>query len=56
MKRTFDGNFILLGLISFCVFVFYLFYINLSIDTIILFFIKQNVSGKMACARGISVV
>lgn len=46
MKRTFDGNFILLGLISFCVFVFYLFSVNLSIDTIILFLSNKIFLGK----------
>ncbi len=46
MKRTFDGNFILLGLLSFCVFVFYLFFVNLSIDTIILFLSNKIFLGK----------
>ncbi len=46
MKRTFDSNFIILGLISICVFVFYLFYVNLSIDTIILFLSNKIFLGK----------
>ena len=52
MLKKIDRNIFLLGFISFCVFIFYLFYVNFSIDTIILFLSNKIFLGKWL-AQGI---
>jgi len=51
MKKI-DKNIIFLGGLSFCIFVFYLFYVNFSIDTIILFLSNKIFFGKWV-AKGV---
>lgn len=52
MMKKIDKNIFLLGLVSVCIFYFYLFYINFSIDTIILFLSNKIFLGKWL-AKGI---
>ena len=52
MLKKIDRNIFFLGLISVAIFVFYLFYINFSIDTLILFLSNKIFLGKWL-ARGV---